>query len=209
MTPRLEGDAQARKLICTALDESLVVEAAAGTGKTTELVRRIVAVLRSGRATADCIIAVTFTHKAAGELKVRLRQALDDAREEASGEDLDRIEAAIKALEEASIGTIHALCAQILRERPVEACVDPAFVELQEPEQRVLYDRAFRSWFEAALDSGAPGVRRAVTRLAWNRGANSLAPSDELREAGRKLIEWRDFDAECAPRAVRPRSRNA
>ena len=114
----------------------------------------------------------------------------------ASGEEIDRIEAAIKGLEEASIGTIHALCAQILRERPVEACVDPAFVELQEPEQRVLYDRAFRSWFEAALDSGAPGVRRAVTRLAWNRSANSLAPSDELREAGRKLIEWRDFDAE-------------
>jgi ATP-dependent helicase/nuclease subunit A len=195
MTPRLEGDAHARHLIQTALDESLIVEAAAGTGKTTELVRRIVAVLRSGRATADRIAAVTFTHKAAGELKVRLRQALDAAREGATGEELEHIEAAIKGLEEAAIGTIHALCAQILRERPVEARVDPAFEELQEAEQRVLYERAFRSWFEAALDAGAPGVRRAVTRLAWNRSATALAPSEELREAGRKLIEWRDFDA--------------
>ena len=60
--------------------ESLVVEAAAGTGKTTELVNRIISILASGRTTVDRIVAVTFTDKAAGELKLRLRAELEKAR---------------------------------------------------------------------------------------------------------------------------------
>ena len=61
------GDRQARELIRTALDRTLVVEAAAGTGKTTELINRIISVLAEGRTTIDRIVAVTFTDKAAGE----------------------------------------------------------------------------------------------------------------------------------------------
>src|SRR5690606_7372368 len=74
-------DAEARRLIATALDATLIVEAAAGTGKTTELVGRIVAVLAEGHAEVSEIVAVTFTEKAAGELKLRLRERLDAARE--------------------------------------------------------------------------------------------------------------------------------
>jgi ATP-dependent exoDNAse (exonuclease V) beta subunit len=74
MTPQ-SADAQARRLIHEALDQTLVVEAAAGTGKTTELVRRIVRVLAEGRASVREIVAVTFTEKAAGELKLRLRRS--------------------------------------------------------------------------------------------------------------------------------------
>src|SRR6185503_10575979 len=73
----LPADADARQAIADALDDTLVVEAAAGTGKTTELVNRIVRVLATGRATMDEIVAVTFTEKAAGELKLRLREALE------------------------------------------------------------------------------------------------------------------------------------
>ena len=54
------------------LDVTLVVEAAAGTGKTTELVRRILGLVRSGRATLAGLVAVTFTEKAAGEMRARL-----------------------------------------------------------------------------------------------------------------------------------------
>ena len=57
-----------------------MVEAAAGTGKTTELVNRILRVLETGRARMEQIVAVTFTEKAAGELKLRLREALEVAR---------------------------------------------------------------------------------------------------------------------------------
>ena len=73
-------DAAERERIRTSLDETLVVEAAAGTGKTSELVARLVHVLAEGRGTVQSIAALTFTEKAAGELKLRLRAGLEDAR---------------------------------------------------------------------------------------------------------------------------------
>ena len=68
------------------------------------------------------------------------------------------------------IGTIHSFCAQVLRERPVEARIDPAFEELPEREQQRMYDRAFDHWFERALGEERPGLRRALSRLAWMNG---------------------------------------
>src|SRR5919112_1689231 len=73
-------DHEARTLISDALDDTVVVEAAAGTGKTTELVNRILRVISTGRAEVREIVAVTFTEKAAGELKLRLREALERER---------------------------------------------------------------------------------------------------------------------------------
>src|SRR5207248_5523146 len=135
MTPQTHPDDQsARERIRTSLAESLIVEASAGTGKTSELVRRIVRVLATGLTTIDKVVAVTFTNKAAGELKLRLRKELDEARAHAPDpQEVLHIEAALEHLEEAAIGTIHAFCAQILHERPVEAVVDPAFQELSQP----------------------------------------------------------------------------
>ena len=70
MTPSQQkaslADAAARRIIQESLAESLIVEASAGTGKTTELVARIVQVLGKGLTTVDRIVAVTFTHKACG-----------------------------------------------------------------------------------------------------------------------------------------------
>ena len=73
-------DAAERERIRTSLDECLLVEAAAGTGKTSELVARMVNVLATGGARVDQMLAVTFTEKAAGELKLRLREGLERAR---------------------------------------------------------------------------------------------------------------------------------
>jgi len=197
MIPALESDAAARERILASLDESLVVEAAAGTGKTTMLVRRIVAMLRTGRAKVEKIAAVTFTHKAAGELKLRLREELDleRLRPEVQSEPAARaaLEDALGHLEEASIGTIHSFCAQILRERPVEARVDPAFEELSEAEQTRIYQRSFRAWLERGLDQPSPGLRRAFARLAWSW--NESPPTEQLQYAGLKLLEWRDYQA--------------
>ena len=184
----LESDGSARERIRTSLDESLIVEASAGTGKTSELVRRIVAVLGAGKTTIDKIAAVTFTHKAAGELKLRLRAELDQERLAAPA-----LEDALQRLEEASIGTIHSFCAQILRERPVEACVDPAFEELSDQESQRLYQRSFRAWLEKGLAQSSPGLRRAFARLAWRDSWDDSPPMEQLQWAGKKLVEWRDY----------------
>jgi ATP-dependent helicase/nuclease subunit A len=191
-----QEDRSARERIRHSLAESLLVEASAGTGKTTELIARIVAVLASGATTIDHMVAVTFTNKAAGELKLRLRQDLDLARQHAT-EPSQRasLEHALEHLEEASIGTIHSFCAQILRERPVEAVVDPAFEELSDQQAARIYERAFRAWFQETLGEGAPGLRRALLRLAWRDAWENSPPIDQLQYAGWKLIEWRDHPA--------------
>src|SRR5271163_5023821 len=96
------------------------VEASAGTGKTHTLVTEIAAAIESG-VPIDRIAAVTFTHTAAGSMKVRIRQELD--RRKNQGE-------ALRSLDRAFVGTIHSFCAHLLRQRPVEACIDPDFNEL-------------------------------------------------------------------------------
>ena len=160
----------ARVRIRTSLDENLIVEAAAGTGKTSELVGRIVAVLEKGKATVDRIVAVTFTRKAAGELKLRLRQELDRTRVETEhSEERGRLENAMVRLEEAHIGTIHSFCADVLRERPVEASIQPGFEELDEKEAPRLFQRVFSRWAQETMDNPPPGLRRALGRAAaWD-----------------------------------------
>ncbi|MBV6431906.1 MAG: ATP-dependent helicase/nuclease subunit A [Bryobacteraceae bacterium] len=188
------GDGAARERIRHSLGESLLVEASAGTGKTSEMVRRIVNVLRAGLATIDRIVAVTFTNKAAGELKLRLRQELDRMRGEARDGEEARLEHALAHLEEAAIGTIHAFCAQILRERPVEARIDPDFEELDERGARRVYEQVFRRWLQNKLNEDAPGLRRALARLAVREQRDQdTTPIESLQYAGWSLIEWRDF----------------
>ena len=183
-------DEAARELIKSALDRTLVVEAAAGTGKTTALVGRITAVLAEGAARVDEIVAVTFTEKAAGELKLRLRSGLEDARrKETRPAAKGNLEEALSHLEEARVGTIHAFCAELLRERPVEASLDPAFGTLTESESRRLYEQAFDRWFEEQLDAPPEGVRRSLRR----KGSRDETPTARLRRAGWELCEWRDF----------------
>lgn len=196
------SDQAARDRIEGSLDESLLVEAAAGTGKTTALVRRLVAVLETGRAVPGSIAAVTFTRKAAGELTLRLRDALDRRRlEVADPECRRRLEAAIHHLEEARIGTIHSFCADLLRERPVEAGVDPDFVPLEDAEAQRLFRRVFRRWLEEALSDLPPGVARALDRLSLQASADS--PIERLESAAWSLFEWRDYPAPWArPPAV-------
>ena len=192
IVPQLD-DGAARDRIRTSLAESLLVEASAGTGKTTELIARIVAVLASGLTAINRIVAVTFTNKAAGELKLRLRQELDRARETVkTPSERSNIEHALEHLEEASVGTIHSFCAQILRERPVEAVVDPAFEELSEQQASRIYERAFRAWMQRKLGEGAPGLRRALVRMAWRDSYDGASPIEQLQNAAWKLIEWRD-----------------
>ena len=193
------SDQHDRDLIAIALDDTLIVEAAAGTGKTTELVHRMVRVIESGRAEVTEIVSVTFTEKAAGELKLRLREALEESRAAAAvgSNEQQRLDNALRRLEEAQISTIHGFCADLLRERPVEARVDPLFAVLTEAQARRLYDGVFQAWFQEQLADPTEGIQRSLRRPnpAFGPGAdNEDAPVDRLRNAGWELTQWRDFD---------------
>jgi ATP-dependent exoDNAse (exonuclease V) beta subunit len=199
--PPAMADQPARERIVNDLDTTLVIEAAAGTGKTTALVSRIVSVIASGRATLDRIVAVTFTEKAAGELKLRLREEIErgrtNPRETPARREL--LQASLPKLEEARIGTIHSFCADLLSEKPVEAGIDPRFVVAPPDTAQGLVNRAFDSWFEEELAAPHPGVRRILRRRRFDgdgpRRNEGSGPRRMLLEVVRKLVEWRDFDA--------------
>ncbi len=189
-------DQGVRDRISNSLDESLLVEAAAGTGKTTVLVERLVRVLATGSrgATTASVVAVTFTRKAAGELKLRLRERLEQERLASTDPDESRrLEEATAHLEEARIGTIHSFCAEILRERPIEAGIDPAFREVADGEDRELFARAFDEFIPERLVDLPEGVRRALERLTLEGGSRFGAPLERLRDAAWNLVEWRDY----------------
>src|SRR3982751_5837523 len=174
------------------LDQSWVVEASAGTGKTTALVERIVEVIAGGTP-VDKIVAVTFTHAAAGNMKLRVRHELEQRREnEPDAEVRSRLAEAARSLDRAFIGTIHAFCAQLLRRRPVEAGVDPVFQELAQPEALRVFSGVFRRWIEQRLASASPTLTRALARLSWRDDGE---PLESLRLAAWCLADWRDFDA--------------
>ena len=174
------ADQKTRDLIRTALDSTIVVEAAAGTGKTTELVNRIISILAEGRTAVERIVAVTFTDKAAGELKLRLRAGLEEARIKASNDTQRRfnIEQAIAHLEEGRAGTIHSFCADLLRELPLEAQVDPQFEPMDEGAAEQLYGEVFRLWLQRMLENPPEGIRRSLRRRS------EIRPFDERRVGG-------------------------
>jgi ATP-dependent exoDNAse (exonuclease V) beta subunit len=194
VNPTVIYDQAVRDRIRDDLDVTLVIEAAAGTGKTTALVNRIVSVIGSGRGELARIVAVTFTEKAAGELKLRLRAEIERARQctEPLSEGRARFDLALKQLEEARIGTIHSFCADLLRERPVEARVDPMFEVAPEDVAGEMFDAAFERWFERILDQPGEGMRRLLRRrdLSARTGPREIA-----RHAALELMNWRDFDS--------------
>ena len=133
---RAPPDQSERDRIREDLDRTLLVEAGAGSGKTTSLVDRMVALVRSGACAVEQIAAVTFTRKAAAELRQRFQVRLEEVLAERPPSDpaRERLAGAIRDLDRAFLGTIHAFCAKLLRERPLEAGLDPGFREVQETE---------------------------------------------------------------------------
>ncbi|WMT42264.1 UvrD-helicase domain-containing protein [Paenibacillus sp. D2_2] len=125
-------DQAERDRILSDLDTTLLIEAGAGSGKTTSLVGRLLALIESG-ARVDQIAAITFTNKAADEMKGRFQLALEEACRKSSDSLIsDRLSLALSNLDLMFIGTIHSFCGSILRERPIEAGLDPSFEEIDE-----------------------------------------------------------------------------
>jgi ATP-dependent helicase/nuclease subunit A len=207
------ADMAARERAVTATDRNQVVTAGAGTGKTTLLVDRLVHLLarRPDPLTIGEIVALTFTNKAANEMKIRLRErlgrlvAMDPAGPQApTASETRRREweqmtdlltryglskarfnelatAALRELEKGQIGTIHSFAAHLLRLYPVEAGVDPAF---QEDDGALLKEHLNREW-ELWLDEelGLAGAHHET----W-RSVLRVMTLDEVKDLAGRLV---------------------
>ena len=161
-------DQQARDAIAQVLDQNMMVLAGAGAGKTYALVQRMVNAVQMGVVGVDQLAAITFTRKAAGEMRGRFFSALKARAEEAEGKALGRVQWALKKVDQCFIGTIHAFCGQLLRERPVEAGLPPDFSEVEEREEAVIrreaWDRFVQNCFLAKMHASRDLKNSACAR---------------------------------------------
>ena len=160
---RPPADQAVRARVGRDFDTTFPLEAGAGTAKTTVLVSRILAIIQTGRATLDRIVAISFTEKAAGELKPRLREGIEDALERTTQEDERQcLLAAATDLERAPVSTIHAPAAALLRESPFGASLDPGFKVAAEIAGERVLDDAWDEWFDQSMGE-ADALLRALT----------------------------------------------
>lgn len=154
-------DEQSRLRIRTELTTNFLVEAGAGSGKTHMLAARMAAGVAEGVYLVDQMAAVTFTRKAASELRGRFHLALEVELAESCGRDAakaERVRSALSNLERFFAGTIHSFCARLLRERPVESGVSPGFTELDEVQDLELQRRVWRDFVSSARANGDPDM---------------------------------------------------
>ena len=172
-------DNKERKRIATSLDETLFVEAGAGTGKTTSLVDRILDLVGSGTTTLDRIAAITFTEAAAAELRDRIRTELERAADDSSQPDeiRERNRQGVEQLDQAAIQTLHSFAASLLHERPLEAGLPPAFDTMDGIESELAFDEAWTQWIDAALDDPElqPHFRMTISLGLKIGGLRSIA----------------------------------
>ena len=174
---------------------SLVLEAGAGTGKTTLLVDRIERLITSGHARLDEIAAVTFTENAATTLKLRLRERLERARADAArpAAERHRCSLALEMLERAQISTIHALCAAILQERPLECGVVPGFRMADEAEADLMFSEAWEEWLHERMAGGDDVLLEALDQNIPLEGIGPWGERSALRGLARTLVDERDL----------------
>jgi ATP-dependent exoDNAse (exonuclease V) beta subunit len=193
-------DAAARERAVSDLGTSFCVEAGAGTGKTTLLVSRFLSIVERGAAPCTSIVAITFTEKAAGEMKVRLREK---TRERLGDGDLSpsaraNLEAAAGELERAPISTIHSFAATILREHPIEAGLDPNFVQFDALESDLFFDECWNDFLREGAESWEEAILR-FTRLGGSVEAlRGLADAVYARR-GERACERLFDDAGVSP----------
>ena len=168
-------------------DASVALSAGAGCGKTMVLTERFLAALddADGRP-LEALVALTFTEKAARELRQRIRARCRARLTAGDDRDPERWWAVLRGLDAAPIGTFHEFCARLLRRHALQAGVDPEFAILDESIAGSLRDEAVRialrkllaardaDLIELGTDYGLRQVRESLGRLAMLRGAVGL-----------------------------------
>ena len=160
-------DQESRRQVREDLLTNILLEAGAGSGKTQMLAERMAAGVAAGVYSIEQMAAVTFTRKAASELRGRFHLALEGELSKAldtssprriEHERVDRIRLALANMERFFGGTIHSFCARLLRERPVESGVSPGFTELDEVQDFELRQRVWRDFITNGRGSGNPDL---------------------------------------------------
>jgi ATP-dependent exoDNAse (exonuclease V) beta subunit len=184
-------DQGARQRITEDLDTTLFVEAGAGSGKTSALVSRVVALVVSGRAELRGVAAITFTEKAGAELRDRIRRALERHAEESPDAEARRRGAtALEQLDGAAIGTLHAFAQRLLSEHPVEAGLPPRVEVLDEVSSKVAFERRW-SMFRDKLLADPALERTILLLLATGVRADALKSLAEAFDDNWDLVEER------------------
>jgi ATP-dependent helicase/nuclease subunit A len=179
---------------------SAAVRAGAGAGKTRVLAEHFLHLLRGDEGQpppveqVSEILAITFTEKAAAEMKTKIRELLGAEAARAPVAERPRWERARRELLGAQISTIHAFCHRVVRENPIEAAVDPASVLLDEHESKVWRENAVEDALTARLRAGDAGARLLVGRFGLRRGRDGGAVGHCLRLLDRLATTGHDAD---------------
>ena len=175
------------------------VTANAGAGKTFVLVRRFVDILMKTDTHVNELVAITFTEKAASELRKKIADYIEERiySNPGSGE-LIKLERIRDQLISSNIGTIHSFCAQILREYPIEAGVDAAFTVLEGVDQQIAEQDSVHETFEAILND-ATEIKRAeeLRYLVRTLGRYTVERYLSIFLAKRELVERFLQDGAC------------
>jgi ATP-dependent helicase/nuclease subunit A len=176
------------------LDRHVSVTAGPGSGKTTVLVERFLHILRQTKnLDIDQIVAITFTNRAANQMRERLRKKLDRILHNSQGPERQRWMRYKRTLDGAVIDTIHGFCARLLREFPVEAGIDPQFLLLDAHDAAILLEAAVAETLaerisagnqltsEIALGFGRRKLAEALVQLYWNVRGQGLR-LEQLKE---------------------------
>ncbi len=158
-------DERERQKAAEDIDNSYCVEAGAGTGKTTLLVNRFLSIIGRGKARCGQIVAITFTEKAASEMKFRLRTKIDEllGAEDCGSAERERFLAARNELERAPISTIHSFAASILKEYALDAGIDPGFSVLDAVDSSLLIDESWSDFLHGIEEHRSEILRRFIS----------------------------------------------
>ena len=166
------------------IEKHICVTAGAGSGKTTVLVERYLEILRTGNTGPQNIVAITFTEKAAAEMKERVIERLNKAE---SITDRDNL---LDQMSSAHISTIHAFCSRILREFPFQAKVPANFSILQGIEQKLLLQDTLKKTLKNIATNPDDQHRPELTNLLQRYGAQR-----KLVEILSTMVDKRDIIA--------------
>lgn len=173
--PQQLPDQVTRDAAKTCLDTHFLLDAGAGSGKTRTLVGRYLYILDNDEfADVDNIVAITFTRKAAREMKERIRRQLVARMATADRDDLRRLRERVRKLETAPICTIHSFCAGLLQQYPFAANLDPRFTLLDETQTAVHLPRVVEDSLLAGLAANRDSTAVVVSRLGGLSGARDL-----------------------------------